>query len=45
MSKFAVGPAERPIGDARMRVLAITVPPAVKRASTYPGKAEAKACE
>jgi hypothetical protein len=45
VSKFAVGPAERPIGNARMRVLAITVPPAEKRASTYPGRAEATACE
>jgi hypothetical protein len=39
VSKFAVGPAERVIDDARTRVLVITVPPAEKYASIYPGRA------
>jgi len=45
VSRFAVGPAERPTGAARTRGLAITAPPAEKRASTCPGRAEAMACE
>lgn len=45
MSKFAVSPAERAIDDARTRVLVITVPPAEKYASIYPGRAGATGCE
>ena len=45
VSRFAVGPAERPTGDAKIRVLAITAPPAERRASTYLGRAEAMECE
>ena len=44
MSRFAVSAAERPTGDARMFGLVITAPLAEKRASIYPGKAEAAAC-
>lgn len=43
-SRFAVTPAERPTGGARMRALVITVPPAERCASTCPGRAEATAC-
>lgn len=45
VSKFAVGPAERAIDDARTRALVITVPPAGKHASIYPGRAGAVGCE
>ena len=45
VSKFAVSPAERVIGDARTPVLVITVLPAEKYASIYPGKARATGCE
>lgn len=45
VSKFAVSPAERAIDDARTRVLVITVPPAEKYASIYPGRAGAMECE
>jgi len=45
VSKFAVSPAEKATDDARMRVRVITVPPAERNASIYPGKAEAMECE
>jgi hypothetical protein len=45
VSKFAVSHAERATGDARTRVLVITVPPVEKYASIYLGRAEATECE